>query len=809
MESPNSLYNNINNTSKDGFEAENIVIPSNFLISTKEIIARFPHNKRVGHYLLGRKLGEGSFAKVKEGLHTLTGQKVAIKVIDKKKAKEDAYVSKNMRREGKLLQMIIHPNIIQLYELMETENSYYLVTELCEGGDLMDYICARKFLSEACTRKFIRQIISAVDYLHRIGILHRDLKIENLLLDKNLNIKLIDFGLSNYTKSELCITQCGSPAYAAPELLAHKKYGSKVDVWSIGVNMYAMLTGNLPFTVEPFNIKSLYNKMMKNEMNPIPDHLSKSGEDLLRRLLNPDPLKRISLKEAMEHPWINEGYSNVLKPFPYPNKPTEDQVNPTILRYMNSNMEFSVSEVAENIKSNKPSSSLATYYLLLNKVKTMLMKIDPKKDKLKPRTETTKPIVKDLKQAKTAQSTLPSIPNAQSPLPRTVKTPGATNVTVSTAVSNNNVFAILRNNPNNKQDGTATTKYATKATERTVSPMPTMTNTTSSPTNIVNVHSTAVNNSNNSSSSTPANAFAGAIKSLTQKYKTMHLNTSSNNNDTSHSTTLNTTLNITNNNNSSNSSNPTPTHFNSNNSSNSNSNTNTFSYKTAYISGGGTVNTTTTAPNHQHYNLSNSIDFGMNNTSNNSSSGGEQTSTNNSDSLSSSDDKQINFKTTNLTNRNSSTNTTNSSSKTTTAQHGGSNNTTLTTGNTAEWTQMIKLTNGKSDLNNNDTNLNNSNSTSSNNDHSSPVIHLNTHSGTAGSTPSPVTTMTTTTTTTKDTLTSNNMPNVPIPISGGGVMSAGNGGTLITSRLTKSPLAKKISSPITLPPLDAGRSTPQ
>ena len=289
----------------------------------------------------------------------------------------------------------------------------------------------------------------------------------------------------------------------------------------------------------------------------------------MRRLLNPDPLKRISLKEAMEHPWINEGYSNVLKPFPYPNKPTEDQVNPTILRYMNSNMEFSVSEVAENIKTNKPSSSLATYYLLLNKVKTMLMKIDPKKDKLKPRTttttnETSKPMVKDLKQqaaAKTAavsqpppQSTLPSIPNAQSPLPRTVKTPGATNVTVSTAVSNNNnVFAILRNNNNNTNTNNststnpasnnkattisegATTKYASgkPAGERTVSPMPIMTNnTTSSPTNIV--HSTTVNSStSNSNSSTPANAFAGAIKSLTQKYKTMHLNTSNNNNNNS------------------------------------------------------------------------------------------------------------------------------------------------------------------------------------------------------------------------------------------------------------------------------------
>jgi Neu-associated kinase len=365
---------------------------------------------------------------------------------------------------------------------METENSYYLVTELCEGGDLMDYICARKYLSEACTRKFIRQIISAVDYLHRIGILHRDLKIENLLLDKNFNIKLIDFGLSNYTKSELCITQCGSPAYAAPELLAHKKYGSKVDVWSIGVNMYAMLTGNLPFTVEPFNIKSLYNKMMKNEMNPIPEHLSKSGEDLLRKLLNPDPLKRISLKEAMEHPWINEGYTSTLKPFPYPNKPTEDQVNPTILRYMNTNMEFNVTEVADNIKTNKPSSSLATYYLLLNKVKTMLMKIDPKKDKLKPRSTDSKPTVKDtVKSSKTTATTtpqttattqqssfsqpqsqqpnaLPSMPNAQSPLPRSVKTPGATNITVTTAINNNNnMFAIMRNNQGNKND--ATTKY--------------------------------------------------------------------------------------------------------------------------------------------------------------------------------------------------------------------------------------------------------------------------------------------------------------------------------------------------------------
>lgn len=746
MESPNSLYNNINNSSKDGLEPENIVIPSNFLISTKEIIARFPHNKRVGHYLLGRKLGEGSFAKVKEGLHTLTGQKVAIKVIDKKKAKEDAYVSKNMRREGKLLQMIIHPNIIQLYELMETENSYYLVTELCEGGDLMDYICARKYLSEVCTRKFIRQIISAVDYLHRIGILHRDLKIENLLLDKNLNIKLIDFGLSNYTKSELCITQCGSPAYAAPELLAHKKYGSKVDVWSIGVNMYAMLTGNLPFTVEPFNIKSLYNKMMKNEMNAIPEHLSKSGEELLRKLLNPDPAKRISLKEAMEHPWLNEGYANPLKPFPYPNKPTEDQVNPTILRYMNSNMEFNVNEIAENIKSNKPSSSLATYYLLLNKVKTMLLKMEPKnKEKLKPRLEI-KPAVKELKQIKTIQPPQQTnTGNSQSPITRSVKTQGSNNSTTN-GITNQNTFTLIRN----KTD--VPNKYGTRP-EKTVSPVPTTT---------TSVYTNATTTT--SSSANPANTFAGAIKNLTQKYKTMHLNTSIDTNNLSGSinTHLNNNYNLTTINN---------TSPNSNSISTSNSN-NSFPYKNNYLSSN---NPTTNNTNGHNNTLSSSIDHSLNtnNINNNTSNSGcEGNSSNNSESISLSDDHKNNK--INLTNRNSINN------LNTTPTLGKATNVT-----NAEWTQMVKLNTSKtkSDLNNNDLSMStNSNVNSKDQFNEASIIHL-AQGPTNG-------------------IVSTQMPVISFPNS----TTTTSNGNFITNRLNKSPFMQKLSSPITLPAIDTNNN---
>ncbi len=448
---------------------------------------------------------------------------------------------------------------------------------------------------------------------------------------------ILDFGLSNYTKSELCITQCGSPAYAAPELLAHKKYGSKVDVWSIGVNMYAMLTGNLPFTVEPFNIKSLYNKMMKNEMNAIPEHLSKNGEELLRKLLNPDPARRISLKEAMEHSWLNEGYANPLKPFPYPNKPTEDQVNPTILRYMNSNMEFNVNEIAENIKSNKPSSSLATYYLLLNKVKTMLLKMEPKaKEKLKPRLES-KPVVKELKQIKTIQppqhTTVQSNTNgtSHSPIPRSIKTQGnnAGNNNTINSTTNQNTFTLIRN----KTDVPNNNKYATRPIEKTVSPIPTTT---------TSVYTNSTSTSNNTSSTNPANTFAGAIKNLTQKYKTMHLNTSIETNNLTGS--INTHLNNGNNYNL----NTTVNNISPNSNSISTSNSNhSFPYKTNYLNNNTNNNNNT---------LSGSIDHSLNiNMANNnmSNSGCEGNSSNNSESISLSDDHNKTTNKSNLTNRNS------------------------------------------------------------------------------------------------------------------------------------------------------------
>nr|KAI8757963.1 serine/threonine-protein kinase MARK2-like isoform X1 [Biomphalaria glabrata] len=343
----------------------------------KDLIKSFVHSKRVGSYLLGRTLGVGSFAKVKEGMHLTTGEKVAIKVIDKKRAKTDNYVRKNLRREGKLLQMIRHPNVVSLYEVMETDNSYYLVTELCRGGDLMEYISSKKRLPEQEVAKFIRQILSAVDYLHRLGIIHRDLKIENLLLDSNKDIKLIDFGLSNFIKvanspegvraQEFCVTQCGSPAYAAPELLNHEKYGLQVDLWSIGVNMFAMLTGGLPFTVEPFNIKILYAKMRDRQMNPIPDDLSRDCRDLLKKFLNPDPTRRVTISEAMCHPWLSPSNKPIPRS-PCPNKMKTSDLEADILSHMSENLGFRMGEVIKFVTCNIPSPACATYHLYLTRL---------------------------------------------------------------------------------------------------------------------------------------------------------------------------------------------------------------------------------------------------------------------------------------------------------------------------------------------------------------------------------------------------------------------------------------------------------
>uniref|UniRef100_A0A8C0V525 non-specific serine/threonine protein kinase n=1 Tax=Cyanistes caeruleus TaxID=156563 RepID=A0A8C0V525_CYACU len=353
---------------------KDIKIPAFFNKMPQETGKTFLHSKQVGNYLVGKMINKGSFAKVMEGLHIPTGEKVAIKVIDKRKAKQDYYVLKNMKREPRIHQMVKHPNVVRLYETLETDNSYYMVMELCLGGDLLERICDKKRLVEQEVRRYTRQILSAVEHLHCQGIVHRDLKIENFLLDENNNIKIIDFGLSNTARfeglsQELLHTQCGSPAYAAPELLAHKKYGPKVDVWSIGVSMFAMLTGTLPFTVEPFNIKQLHQKMLIGEISPIPSDISPGAVHFMQSLLEPDPDKRPGVKEAIKDKWLNEGFTRkILNTAAYENRFCPSGLNPVVLNYMTNIMEFSLSEVINSLINNRPSPAMSSYCLLLKKL---------------------------------------------------------------------------------------------------------------------------------------------------------------------------------------------------------------------------------------------------------------------------------------------------------------------------------------------------------------------------------------------------------------------------------------------------------
>ena len=217
--------------------------------------------KKIGNYVLSSTIGTGTFSKVKLGIHLATQQRVAIKILDRSKIKDESDL-KRINREISILKTLRHPNIAQLYETITSERHFYIVMEYIEGKDLFQYIYSKNYLDEVKASALFRQLISTLEYIHTLGIVHRDIKPENILLDKSkTSIKLVDFGLSNsYRHGELLRTACGSPCYASPEMISGKEYnGLYSDLWSCGVVLYCMLTGKLPFDDE--DIKQLYRKI--------------------------------------------------------------------------------------------------------------------------------------------------------------------------------------------------------------------------------------------------------------------------------------------------------------------------------------------------------------------------------------------------------------------------------------------------------------------------------------------------------------------------------------------------------------------
>lgn len=212
-------------------------------------------------------------------------------------------MAEKVRREINILKMCTHPHIIRLYEVIDTPTDIFVVMEYVPGGELFDYIISRGRLPPDEARHFFHQIISGIEYCHFHKIVHRDLKPENLLLDGDNNIKLADFGLSNVSHDgDFLRTSCGSPNYAAPEVISGNLYaGAEVDIWSCGVILYALLCGTLPFDDE--SIPNLFKKI-KSGMYSLPTHLSQSSRDLILRMLVVDPMKRITIKDVRKHQWF-------------------------------------------------------------------------------------------------------------------------------------------------------------------------------------------------------------------------------------------------------------------------------------------------------------------------------------------------------------------------------------------------------------------------------------------------------------------------------------------------------------------------
>ncbi|KCV67853.1 CAMK/CAMKL/BRSK protein kinase, variant [Fonticula alba] len=259
---------------------------------------------RVGPYVLGRTLGIGSTGRVRLGTHMETRQTVAAKIVSKEWLSSKASLSKKIEREITLMKLIRHPNVLSLIDVYESSSDLYLMLEHVEGGELFEYLVKRGRLPEHEALIFFQQIICGLDYCHRHLVCHRDLKPENLLLDANMNIKIADFGMAALQPEGKCLeTSCGSPHYASPEIIRGEKYdGPAADIWSCGVILYALLTGNLPFDDD--NIRRLLSKV-KAGVYFMPPSLSEGARDLIKRMLEVDPERRITMQELIQHPWFN------------------------------------------------------------------------------------------------------------------------------------------------------------------------------------------------------------------------------------------------------------------------------------------------------------------------------------------------------------------------------------------------------------------------------------------------------------------------------------------------------------------------
>ena len=320
--------------------------------------------KQIGDYSLGTELGSGAFGKVVLGKHILTNELVAIKILDKMILSHTPDDYQSVKQEINILKSVKHKHIVQLYEVLQTSRHIFIIMEYCEGKDLLDYILTKSKLSEEESLKYFQQLINALFYLHSQNIAHRDIKIDNMLLDRNRDLKLVDFGLSTkYPDDNLLDQPCGTVVYAAPEVLQGREYhGMLADVWSSGIVLYGMLSGYLPFGEQDDEINRR-NIIMGNIR--FPSFFSDCVRDLLMHMLDLDPMTRFTLQEVRSHPWFNLldyklipgiiiGYNLI---------PVDEKVLNLCVSY-----NYDKEKVRESVINNKYNAESALYYLLIKKL---------------------------------------------------------------------------------------------------------------------------------------------------------------------------------------------------------------------------------------------------------------------------------------------------------------------------------------------------------------------------------------------------------------------------------------------------------